>query len=92
MLLTHHFNNPQRGYHVLYRHGMTNPCPGCGRSQWIIGRRTAECCFCATAIELEDPAPSNRPEFFRRGRHGTPATPNPVMSLIRRGKGSRGLR
>lgn len=27
-------------------------CPGCGRSHWLIGRATAECGFCATALPL----------------------------------------
>jgi hypothetical protein len=92
MLHAHHFNNAQRGNHVLYRHGMSNNCPGCGRSQWIIGRRTAECCFCATAIELEEPAPSSTPHIMQRGRPGTIHTPNPYSGIIRHGKGNRGLR
>lgn len=29
-------------------------CPGCNRSHWIIGRVTAECCFCGTALPLAD--------------------------------------
>ncbi len=48
------FNPAARGFHVLYRFGETNHCPGCGRSQWLIGRVTAECAFCATALPLED--------------------------------------
>lgn len=36
-----------------YRFGETNHCRGCGRSQWYIGRTTAECAFCSTAIPLE---------------------------------------
>ena len=39
-----------RGYHVVYRQHETNYCPGCGRSQWLLGRRSAECGFCATAL------------------------------------------
>ena len=37
-------------YHI----GETNHCPGCGRSQWIIGRATAECAFCSTALPLAE--------------------------------------
>lgn len=29
-------------------------CPGCGRRHWIIGRMTAECAFCGTALLLAD--------------------------------------
>jgi hypothetical protein len=27
-------------------------CPGCGRTHWLVGRSTAECAFCATALPL----------------------------------------
>src|SRR3546814_17007715 len=43
-----------RGYHAVYREGEINHCPGCGRSHWIIGRFSAECGFCATALALAD--------------------------------------
>jgi hypothetical protein len=39
---------------LRYRAGERNDCPGCGRSQWIIGRATAECAFCHTALPLLD--------------------------------------
>ena len=41
-----------RGYHVVYRQHETNHCPGCGRSHWHVGRSSAECGFCATALPL----------------------------------------
>ena len=44
----------QRGHHVVYRSNSTNHCPGCGRSQWYIGRVTAECGFCGTAVPLAE--------------------------------------
>ena len=28
-------------------------CPGCGQTQWIIGRMVAECAFCGTALPLQ---------------------------------------
>jgi hypothetical protein len=40
------------GYRVAYRPHESNHCPGCGKSQWLIGRLTAECAFCATALPL----------------------------------------
>lgn len=53
-----------------YIAGDTNHCPGCGRSQWIIGRTTAECAFCSTAIPLaEQPARQSRP-ILRIGNGG----------------------
>lgn len=47
------FDPTARGYHVPYR-GPGTHCPGCGRSHWHIGRLSAECAFCATALPLED--------------------------------------
>lgn len=43
-----------RGYQVLFRTDETNRCPGCGHSQWLVGRITAECCLCGTAISLAE--------------------------------------
>ena len=39
-----------RGYHAIYRHDAVNHCPGCGRTHWHIGRVSAECGFCGTAL------------------------------------------
>ncbi|MDP8993423.1 MAG: hypothetical protein M3N07_00325 [Pseudomonadota bacterium] len=44
----------RRGYHVVYREDEVNRCPGCGRSHWYVGRLSAECGFCATALPLAD--------------------------------------
>ena len=43
-----------RGYHAVYREHEVNHCPGCGRTHWIIGRMSAECAFCATALPLAE--------------------------------------
>jgi hypothetical protein len=55
----------QRGHHIVYRANESNHCPGCGRSHWYIGRVSAECGFCGTAVPLaearHDDAPSVRP-------------------------------
>ena len=40
------------GYRVAYRPHEQNHCPGCGGSHWMIGRLTAECAYCATALPL----------------------------------------
>lgn len=45
-----------RGYLPLYRERELNHCPGCGRTQWIVGRVSAECAFCATALPFAAPA------------------------------------
>jgi hypothetical protein len=57
----------KRGHHIVYRANESNHCPGCGRSQWYIGRVSAECGFCGTAVPLAETAvqdavaPSTRP-------------------------------
>ena len=40
----------ERGYVLLYREGMD--CPGCGYASWHIGRQSAECACCGTALSL----------------------------------------
>ena len=53
-----------RGYQPLYRERELNHCPGCGRTQWIVGRISAECAFCATALPFGAPTTSNTLPFF----------------------------
>ena len=43
-----------RGHHIVFRANETNHCPGCGRSQWYVGRIVAECRFCGTAVPLAE--------------------------------------
>lgn len=47
------FEPALRGFQAIYRENEANHCPGCGRTHWLIGRVTAECAFCATALPLE---------------------------------------
>jgi len=72
-----HADPAKRGYHAVYRENQTNHCPGCGRTHWHIGRVTAECGFCATAIPLAEAtqreAPSAR--VVHRGRAVAPQRP-----------------
>lgn len=48
------FNPNDRGYHAVYHHGEVNHCPGCSRTHWLIGRLSAECAFCSTALPLQE--------------------------------------
>ena len=57
-----------RGYHVLYRPEEKNHCPGCGQAQWIVGRVTAECAFCSTAIAIADGNAGGTGLFRSRGK------------------------
>jgi hypothetical protein len=61
------FNPNARGYHAMYHDGEVNHCPGCGRTHWIIGRLSAECAFCTTALPLKDAltqGPASTPVFW----------------------------
>lgn len=51
-----------------YHFGETNHCPGCGRTQWHVGRTLAECAFCSTALPLSETVvgPLFRPITVRR--------------------------
>jgi hypothetical protein len=50
-------DEPQpRGLAVLYRRDVATYCPGCGRSNWLVGRTSAECAFCSTAIPIHPAA------------------------------------
>ena len=61
------FDPKLRGLYVVYRPDGVNHCPGCGRAHWIIGRFSAECAFCATALPLIDTGMLGS-GMFRRGR------------------------
>jgi len=49
-------NLSARGYQILFHQDETNRCPGCGASQWYVGRITAECGVCGTALPLAEGA------------------------------------
>ena len=61
-----------RGYYAVYREREVNHCPGCGRTHWILGRLSAECAFCATAIPLAESLSrqTDRSGFTCRGNGG----------------------
>ncbi|MFC4291116.1 hypothetical protein ACFOWX_01675 [Sphingorhabdus arenilitoris] len=58
----------QRTFIPLYYAESVNHCPSCTRTHWHIGRTTAECAFCETALPLasssQQPA---EPLFWFRG-------------------------
>ena len=62
-----------RGYHIAYRENQVNHCPGCGRSHWYIGRLSAECGFCGTALPLVESLSTGAGLFRSTGRsHALP--------------------
>ena len=62
----------RRGYHVAYRGDEVNRCPGCGRSHWHVGRLTAECGFCGTALPLTESLGMAGTGLFRTSGRGCP--------------------
>ncbi len=60
-----------RGYHVAYRDNEVNHCPGCGRSQWYVGRFSAECGFCSTALPRVESLRMGEGLFVSRGTTST---------------------
>ena len=56
----------KRGHHIVYRANASNHCPGCGRSHWYIGRVSAECGFCGTAIPLAEARREDKSSFAPR--------------------------
>lgn len=55
------FDPNGRSLPLTYRFGEVNHCPACSRSHWHVGRQTAECAFCATALPLRDAEPTAMP-------------------------------
>lgn len=64
----------RRGYVAVYREDAVNRCPGCARAHWYVGRVSAECAFCGTALPLREASSHsaspvhtsrNRPVFFQ---------------------------
>ncbi|WP_296675775.1 PilZ domain-containing protein [Novosphingobium sp.] len=45
-----------RGYQVLFHADTINHCPGCHGVNWLVGRITAECARCGTALPLAEAA------------------------------------
>lgn len=45
-----------QGYSPMYRTGEVNYCPGCHNNQWIVGRFSAQCNRCDTALPFKDGA------------------------------------
>jgi hypothetical protein len=60
----HSYGQMQRGFRPLYHADTVNHCPGCGHTAWHIGRSSAECAHCETAIPLAHAASQpERPLF-----------------------------
>lgn len=60
-----------RGFQPLYHTGEPNRCPGCGGQHWHVGRMSAECATCSTAIPLADVATQPMEPLFTVTRSAT---------------------
>lgn len=52
MTMHHQISEGVRQSPLLYHSGSETCCPGCGESQWYVGRFSAECAVCALALPL----------------------------------------
>lgn len=43
------------GFQVYFHRDTVNHCPYCGHSQWVVGRVTAECGLCHSALPIKNP-------------------------------------
>src|SRR6185295_1339160 len=66
------FNPNSRGYHAVYHDGEINHCPGCGRTHWLIGRVSAECAFCSTALALAEASTQKGPVIIQHKNRDAP--------------------
>lgn len=59
---------PPGGHYVVsYHPGTVNHCPGCAGTHWFVGRESAQCAICETALPLAQMAHSPvRPLFVSR--------------------------
>ncbi len=55
-----------RGYQVLFHTDTVNRCPGCHGTNWLVGRITAECARCGTALPLAEAASMGLDPFGHR--------------------------
>lgn len=42
------------GYRITYHREEANRCPGCGNSNWHVGRISAQCAFCDTTLPFAE--------------------------------------
>jgi hypothetical protein len=58
------YGSTMRAYSPVYHSDCVNHCPGCNKTHWLVGRTTAECAFCGTALPLAvKMEQSNAPRF-----------------------------
>ncbi|HTG38719.1 hypothetical protein [Sphingomonas sp.] len=60
------------GFRLAYHIGESNHCPGCTRSHWLVGRMTAECAYCGTALPIRTGRMSGTGLFRSHGAKGVP--------------------
>lgn len=53
------------GYRPIFHAEQINACPACSRSHWYVGRITAECAFCGSALPLAEASGTRHPAASR---------------------------
>lgn len=61
-------------YTMLYYPDQTNHCPGCGATSWYLGRISAECARCHTALPLAQSMQQSTAPIFVTGHTGKPSS------------------
>ena len=56
---------------VLFRQGEINHCPGCGGTQWNVGRNSAECAYekCGLPLDFANRPTTGRAEIRSQNLH-----------------------
>lgn len=57
-------------YAPLYYADQVNHCPGCSGTSWYVGRFSAECAHCQTAIPFAQSMQQSMQPVFVRGHDG----------------------
>lgn len=48
------FDPAVTGYRITYHRESDNRCPCCGKTHWLVGRISAQCAFCDTALPFAE--------------------------------------
>lgn len=73
----------RQGFVILYHQGRENVCPGCGHRHWYVGRSTAQCAVCETALPLAESDATGQCVTFSGGPAAPRVTPRRTGRFVR---------